>query len=113
MALGSPCSVYHVVRAPSGSLPAVLSSGNLRQPPDAHVRSFAWLQVTASSLDASAIPSDRSSEQRRTDVAKLSKTIQFLIVSVGALVVVTAINLTVDAGAVLHDAVCPDHGWLA
>jgi hypothetical protein len=46
-------------------------------------------------------------------VAKLNKTIQFLIVSVGALIVVTAINLTIDAGAVLHDAVCPEHGWFA
>ncbi len=46
-------------------------------------------------------------------MAKLNKTIQFLIVSVGALIVVTAINLTIDAGAVLHDAVCPEHGWFA
>ena len=46
-------------------------------------------------------------------MAKLNKTIQLLIMSVGALIVVTAINLTIDAGAVLHDAVCPDHGWFA
>ena len=46
-------------------------------------------------------------------MAKLNKTIQFLIMSVAAMIVVSAINLTIDAGAVLHDAVCPDHGWFA
>jgi hypothetical protein len=42
-----------------------------------------------------------------------SKTIQFLIVSVTALVVVTGFNVMVDAGALLHDVACPDHGWFA
>ena len=42
-----------------------------------------------------------------------NKLVRFLLVSVGALVVVTALNLVVDAGAVLHDVICPDHGWFA
>lgn len=46
-------------------------------------------------------------------MAKLNRTMQFLIVSVGAILLVSAINLTIDAGALLHDAVCPDHGWFA
>ena len=39
--------------------------------------------------------------------------LRFLIGAVGALVVVTAFNAVIDAGAVLHDVICPDHGWLA
>ena len=46
-------------------------------------------------------------------MSKLNKSVQFLIVSVGALIIVTAFNVTADIGAVVHDAVCPDHGWLA
>lgn len=46
-------------------------------------------------------------------MAKLNTSMRFLIASVGALLVVLAVNLMIDTGAVLHDVVCPDHGWFA
>lgn len=44
---------------------------------------------------------------------KANNTIRFLVVSVTALVAVCAVNVMMDAGAVLHDLTCPDHGWFA
>lgn len=44
---------------------------------------------------------------------KANNTIRFLVASITALVIVCAFNVMIDAGAVLHDVTCPDHGWFA
>jgi len=46
-------------------------------------------------------------------MSRHSNALRFLIASVAALVVVTGFNAMVDAGAMLHDLACPEHGWLA
>ena len=35
-----------------------------------------------------------------------------LTVCVAAMVIAAGMNVLIDAGALLHDLACPDHGWL-